>query len=104
MFFCGLLIELPVGINSKWIDTKSNEIGDTISRICNKKKASVLSNTDHYLFDYSALKQKYLELAHCCFFQPLPKLLSMIWDVLLINKFPDLKEIRKLQQGGLGCF
>ena len=101
-FFCGLLIGSNVGINSKWIDTKSNEIADTISRIREEKSSSTRSPTDHPTVDYSALKQKYSALQHCCFFYPKPKLLSMIWDVVLMRKFPNLKEIRRLRQCGLG--
>ena len=97
-----MLIGSNVGINSKWIDTKSNEIADTISRIREEKSSSTRSPTDHPTFDYSALKQKYPALRHCRFFQPEPKLLSMIWDVVLMKKFSNLKEIRKLRQRGLG--
>ena len=100
--FCAILIGSSLGINSKWIDTKSNEIADTISRIRQEKVTSTQPSSDHLVFDYSALKQKYSELSQCRFFQPSPKLLSMIWDVLLMKKFPDLKEIRKLRRQGLG--
>ena len=100
--FCGLLIESPVGINSKWIDTKSNEIADTISRIKEEKLTSVKSPSDHHSFDYKLLQQKYSVLKPCHFFHPEPDLLSMIWDVILMKKFPNLKEIRTLRQRGLG--
>ena len=34
-FFCSLLINSPLGINSQWISTIANEIADNISRLIN---------------------------------------------------------------------
>jgi len=102
-FFCGLLVGSPLGINSQWISTHENELADTISRI---KKEKVKTSSHHpsldYSFDYSLLKQNHSELKACRFFQPAPELISMIWDVVLTEKFPCLKEIASLRQRGLG--
>jgi hypothetical protein len=95
-FFCGLLIGLDVGVNVKWISTAANKIVDEISRI--KKSNTHLS----FLYDFSKLQQDHAELKNCCFFQPSPELLSMIWVILLMQKLPDLKKVLLLKQSGLG--
>ena len=64
--FWHLLMDSPLGINSKWIDTHDNFIADEISRL---KKMQV-SSSQHYSFDYSSLQQKYPQLKSCRFFQP----------------------------------
>jgi hypothetical protein len=56
-FFCSLLIDSPLGINSQWISTVANEIADDISRL--KKLLQQQSNNSHVLFDYLSLKQRY---------------------------------------------
>jgi hypothetical protein len=66
-FFCSLLINLPLGINSQWISTFHNAIANNISRA--KTAASEYTHS-HPSFDYSSLQQKYLELSHCSFFWP----------------------------------
>ena len=64
---CYLLIDSPMGMNSKWIGTKENLIADDISRI----------NTDSNLeYDFSLLQQKHPQLQTCRFFRPSAKLLS----------------------------
>jgi hypothetical protein len=62
-FFCSLLINLPLGINSQWISTIDNKIADDIS--CIKKHSD---NNSIPAFDYTILKKMYLELRHCSFF------------------------------------
>jgi hypothetical protein len=74
-FFCELLIGSNVGINAKWISTAAYKIADDISRI--KKSATSTASSFHY--DFSKLQQNYAELKHCCFFQPSPELLLVIW-------------------------
>ncbi len=74
-FFCSLLINLPLGINSQWISMLYNAIPDDIS--CAKNAASDHIHS-HPWFDYSSLQQKYLELSHCSFFRPAPELISLI--------------------------
>ncbi len=69
-FFCSLLINSPLGINSQWISTDDNKIADNISQI--KKR---LSNSVHS-FGYSSLHQMYPEFTHCSFFQIQPELIS----------------------------
>jgi hypothetical protein len=56
-FFCSLLINLPLGINSHWISMIDNKIADNISRL---KKQS--DNNSSPVFDYTILKQTYPEL------------------------------------------
>ena len=89
-----LLEGSPLGINSSHISGDENIVADDISRL--KKDDS------NEIFDYALLKQKYPELATCWFFQPSPKLLSLIWRCLLDEKSPTLKQIRTLKQQGLG--
>jgi hypothetical protein len=99
-FFCSLLINAPVGINSKWISTIANEIADDISRL--KKLIQQQSNNSHASFDYLSLKQRYPALSHCSFFQIEPELISLIWDIVLNEKWPVHTEIKSLLQRPLG--
>jgi hypothetical protein len=96
-FFCGLLIGSNVGINAKWISTIENVIADKMSRL---KKTNKFSSTISY--DYTKLQQKHKELQACNFFHPSPKLLSLLWNILLTGKCPNLNDIRKLKQLDLG--
>ena len=97
-FFCSFLINSPLGINSQWISTEDNKIADDISRL---KRASS-SSTSPPSFDYSSLPQMYPELASCAHFHPAPKLLSLIWEIVLTEKWPDHNAIRMLIQQPLG--
>jgi hypothetical protein len=97
-FFCGLLIGSDVGINAKWISTEANKIADEISRV-KKSNHSTHSST---CYDFSKLKQNYVKLKHCRFFHPSPELLSMLWEIMLTRKCPDLSMVLKLKQKGLG--
>jgi hypothetical protein len=72
-FFCSLLINSHLGINSQWISTINNKIADDISRI---KKHS--DNNSSPAFNYTILKQMYMELRHCSFFQIQPELITLI--------------------------
>ncbi len=96
-FFCSLLIGSPLGINSKWISTNDNKIADDILRI---KMQSVLNS--HPPFDYSTLKQRYPELTHCRSFQIQPELISLIWEIMLTERWPCHDEIRRLRLKPLG--
>jgi len=96
-FFCRLLIGSNVGINAKWISTLANKIADEISRI--KKSAH---NSSSFQYFFSKLQKDHVELKHCSFFQPSQELLSMIWDILLTRKSPDLSKVLLLKQNGLG--
>jgi hypothetical protein len=77
-FFCSLLINLPLGINSQLISTIDNKIADNIS--CLKKQSD---NNSSPAFDYTILKQTYPELRHCSFFQIQPELILLIRDIVL---------------------
>ena len=101
--FCWLMIDLKLGINSTWISTDDNDLADEISRL--KKTNTLLTSSNDpstWSYDYSSLKQKHKELASCRFFQPSPKLLSMIWEIALIQKWPSQAEVQILKQEGLG--
>jgi hypothetical protein len=63
-FFCGLLINLIVRINAKWISTIDNKIANKISRL----KASNSSSTNSFTYNYSNLQQEHKELKACIFF------------------------------------
>jgi hypothetical protein len=82
-FFCSLLINSPLGINLQWISTIDNKIADGISRL--KKQCTNTTSVPH--FDYTKLKQTYPELTHCSFFQLEPSLISMIWEIMLIESW-----------------
>lgn len=97
-FFCSLLINSPLGINSQWISTEHNKIADDISRL----KRTSSSSTSPPSFDYSSLPQMYPELAPCAYFHPAPELLSLIWEIVLTEKWPDHNAIRMLIQQPLG--
>jgi hypothetical protein len=97
-FFCGLLIGSEVGINAKWISTEANKIADEISRV----KKSTNSINSSVCYDFSKLKQDYVELKHCRFFHPSPELLSLLWEIMLTRKCPDLSTVLTLKQKGLG--
>jgi hypothetical protein len=97
-FFCGLLIGSNVGVNAKWISTTENVIADKISRLKSTNPTSSPSLTH----DYSNLQQEHKELKACSFFHPSPKLLSLIWEILLTQKCPDLSAVLKLKPSDLG--
>ena len=92
-FFCGLLIGSPVGINSKWIGTHVNVIADKISRF---------DPSSCEFESFEKLKQEYPQLKPCRSFQLNPDLLSMIWNILLTKKCPDLKQVEALKLKGFG--
>ncbi len=96
-FFCSLLINLLLGINSQWISTIDNKIADNIS--CLKKQYDINSSP---AFDYTILKQTYPELRHCSFFQIQPELILLIWDIVLTKKMPNHEEVQILKQRPLG--
>jgi hypothetical protein len=99
-FFCSLLINSPLGINSQWISTVANEIADNISRL--KKLLQQQSNVSHVSFDYTSLRQKYPALKHCAFFLIEPRLISVIWDIVLNARWPCHEETKSLLQRPLG--
>ncbi len=96
-FFCSLLTNLPLGINSQWISKIDNKIAVDIS--CLKKQSD---NNSSPAFDYIILKQTYPELRHCSFFQIQPELILLIWDIMLTKKWPNHKEVQTLKQRPLG--
>ena len=97
-FFCGLMIDSPLGVTSIWISTHKNEVSDRISRL----KKSKLPTSPFFSIDYKNLQQNYPELKTCRFFAPSPELLSSLWNILLTKKCPSLEQIKTLRQQGLG--
>ncbi len=98
-FFCSLLIDSPLGINSQWISMLHNVIPNDIS--CAKTDSSEYTHS-YPSFDYLSLQQKYPELSHCSFFQPAPELISLIWETVLTERWPCHDEIRRLKLRPLG--
>jgi len=101
-FFCGLLINSRIGINAKWISTVENTIADKISRLKSTSQTFPTSPTHELTYNYSNLQQEHEELKTCIFFQPSPRLLSLIWEILLQQRCPDLKLILSLKPHDLG--
>jgi hypothetical protein len=101
-FFCGLLISLQVGINAKWISTIKNVIANKISRLKRTNKISPSSSTYKLTYNYSNLQQEHKELKACNSFQPSPKLLSLFWEILLMQRCPGLSLILSLKPHNLG--
>ena len=95
--FCSLLINSPLGINSKWIPTADNYIADDISQLKFDRSPNSLPS-----FDYGSLKQKYQELKHCIFFQLNPEIASLLWETALTEKWPCRETIKLLKQKPLG--
>jgi hypothetical protein len=85
-------------VNAKWISTTKNVIADKISRL----KSTNLISSPSLTYDYSNLQQEHKELKACSFFHPSPKLLSLIWEILLTQKCPDLSAVLKLKPSDLG--
>jgi hypothetical protein len=92
--FCSLLINSPLGINSQWISTLHNAIANNIS--CAKTAASEYTHS-HPSFNSLSLQQKYPELSHCSFFRPAPEIISLIWEIVLTERWPCHDEIRRLK-------
>lgn len=97
-FFCSLIIDSPVGINSQWISTEENKIADDISRLKKQHTHNSLTNS----YDYSKLKQNYQELKACSFFQIAPELISIIWEIVLTEKWPSHELVQTLKRKPLG--
>jgi hypothetical protein len=96
-FFCGLLIS-NVGVNPKWISTIENIIADKIiSRLKTIIDTDPKSSSSINTYDYANLQQEHVELKACASFQPSHRMLSLIWEILLTQKCPDLKQILSLK-------
>jgi hypothetical protein len=97
-FFCSLMINSPLGINSKWISTDDIKIADDISCI---KKESANEDSPPF-FDYLTLTQRYPELIHFSSFTIQPKLILLIWEIVLTKRWSCHDEIRRLRLKPLG--
>ena len=92
LLFVGLLLGTPIGIQAEWLDTHSNFVADSISRLYDENSE----------YDYSQLLTDYPSLRTCRQFQPSDTLLTMIWDVVRNNASPDLSTVRELEPSALG--
>jgi hypothetical protein len=101
-FFCGLLIGSNVGVNTKWISTTENGIADKILRLKAVIDTNPKSSSSFPAYDYANLQQEHVELKACASFQPSHRLLSLIWEILLMQKCPDLNQILSLKPQDLG--
>ncbi len=101
-FFCGLLIGSNVGVNAKWISTIENLLADKISRLKEVINTNFKLLSSLPTYDYAHLQQEHVELRACSFFQLSHKLLSLIWEILLTQKCPDLNLILSLRPQDLG--
>jgi hypothetical protein len=98
-FFCLLMINPPLGINFKWISTDDNKIADDIFSCIKKESANEDSPP---FFDYSTLTQRYPELIHCFSFTIQPKLILLMWEIVLTERWPCHDKIRRLRLKLLG--
>jgi hypothetical protein len=96
-FFCGLLIGSDVDVNAKWISTIENLIADKILRLKVLINTNPKSSSSIPTYNYANLQQEHGELRVCAFFQPSHKLLSLIWEILLMQRCPDLSQILSLK-------
>ena len=60
------------------------------------------SSSSFPTYDYANLQQEHKELKACSSFQPSHKLLSLLWEILLSQKCPDLNQILSLKPQDLG--
>ncbi len=93
-FFCLLLINLPLGINSQWISMQDKAIADDIS--CAKAELKH-THDSHPSFDYLTLQHKYPEVSLCSFFHLAPELISRIWEIVLTDQWLCHNETSKLR-------
>jgi hypothetical protein len=101
-FFCGLLIGSNIGINAKWISAVKNKIADKISRLKKLITTDCKSSFTHHTYNITNLQQEHKELKACIFFQPSPKLVSLLLGILLTRKCPSLNQILNLKPQDLG--
>ncbi len=101
-FFCSLLIGSNLGVNAKWISTIKNVIADKILRLKEVINTNSNSPSSFPTYNYANLQQEHVELRACSFFQPSHKLLSLIWEILLMQKYLDLNQILSLRPQDLG--
>jgi hypothetical protein len=74
---------------------KCNRQQDSGLKRTNGKSSSL--STIKPTYDYSKLQQEHEELKVCSSFQPSPELLSLIWEILLMQKCPNLSLILSLK-------
>ena len=96
-FFCLLLINSPLGINSKWISMHENTVADEISHM-----KALLDACSQFTYNYSTLQQTFPELKHCSFFHLKPEVISLVWEIVLTEKWQTHKEVKRLKLSLLG--
>jgi hypothetical protein len=85
-------------VNAKWISTIKNVIANKISRL----KATNLEPSSLPPYNYANILKEHKELKACSFFQPSPKLVLLLWEIILTIKCPDLSLILSLKPQDLG--
>jgi len=83
---CAMMINNPLGLDTEYVNTKSNVIADRLSR------CKTLSDA---FLEFDLLKQEYPQLRHCRHFQPSNELISCILDALSSKKLEDPLEVSK---------
>ena len=77
---CSMMINNPVGLNSKYLPCTENSIADAISRIHKTNK----------MFEISKLMQDYPQLRSCRRFQPSKELLSRLYAAVLSGSVKEI--------------
>ncbi len=88
------LVQMSVLMPSGLIE---NIIADKISRLEVLNVANSKSPLSSPTYDYSNFQQEHKELKVCNFFQLSCKLVLLLWDILLMQKCPDLSLIMSLK-------
>jgi hypothetical protein len=91
--FCSLLMNSPVGINSKWIAQEADDLSSAFSPF----DPSNLTDDN-----FSEFFQTYPQLRASRRFHPSTELLSCLWRTVSTLKSPSLSESRILKRQGLG--
>ena len=84
---CAMMINNPVGLTTDHIDTHSNIVADKISR---------WDSQSDVLPGFAKLKQEFPQLKNCRRFHPSKELLSLISDVLLLERLVNPLEIMEV--------
>ena len=80
LILCSMMINNPVGLNSKYLPCTQNDIADAISRLHKSNK----------MFEISKLMQDYPELHNCRRFHPSKELLSRLYAAVLLASVNEI--------------
>mmetsp|Transcript_29742 Transcript_29742/g.86679 ORF Transcript_29742/g.86679 Transcript_29742/m.86679 type:complete len:873 (-) Transcript_29742:2591-5209(-) len=90
LVLCSMMINNPVGLNSKYLPCTQNDIADAISRLHKANK----------MFEISQLMQDYPELRSCRRFHPSSKLLSRLYAAVLSGSAKEV--VQQIEPNELG--